>query len=156
MTDRCRAHTGSMFDPLPRGADLYLVAIVIGDWVDEKATAILRRCAEAVDPEGRVLIVEAVLDEALAGSFAMDLVMLTISEGRARTLAQLHAIVQTAGLELVRTYPMPSGRCALECARRGLLEATPACRQLYPASRVFRRTDFPNRPAGRRSRPRSE
>lgn len=121
LADRCGAQGGSMFDPLPRGADLYLVAIVIGDWIDEKATAILRRCAEAVDPGGRVLIVEAVLDETLAGSFAMDLIMLTISEGRARTLAQLRAIIQAAGLELVQTCPMPSGRYALECALPGHL-----------------------------------
>ena len=47
--------------------------------------------------------------------------VLTLSEGRARTLSQLRAIVEAAGLELVRTYPLPSGRYALECAPPGRL-----------------------------------
>ena len=52
-----------MFDPLPEGADVYIVSIVIGDRDDEKAAAILRRCAEAAGTRGRVLIVEALLEE---------------------------------------------------------------------------------------------
>lgn len=116
LAGRCRAQAGSMFDPLPRGADVYLLSIVIGDWKDEKAVAVLRRCAEAAGGSGRVLIVEAVLEGDPAASAAMDLVMLVVSEGRSRTVEQFRALFVAAGLELVRTYPMPSGRCVLECA----------------------------------------
>ena len=37
----------SFFDPLPAGADLYLLKSVLNDWPDEPTVAILRRCAEA-------------------------------------------------------------------------------------------------------------
>ena len=36
-----------LLDPLPAGADLYLLKSVLNDWADEPTVAILRRCAEA-------------------------------------------------------------------------------------------------------------
>jgi len=121
LADRCRAQAGSMFDPLPKGADVYILSIVIGDWDDENAVAILRRCAEAAGLSGRVLIVEAVLEEDPASSSAMDLVMLVVAEGRSRTIEQFRAIIEAAGLELVHCYSLLSGRYALECAVRARL-----------------------------------
>ncbi|HJZ98015.1 MAG TPA: methyltransferase [Candidatus Solibacter sp.] len=38
----------SFFDPLPAGADLYLLRGVINDWGDREAVRILRRCGDAV------------------------------------------------------------------------------------------------------------
>jgi precorrin-6B methylase 2 len=116
LADRCRAVAGSMFDPLPAGADVYLLSIVIGDWDDEKAAAILRRCADAAGPSGRVLIVEALLEDDAASSAAMDLLMLVLVEGRARTAEQFRAVIHAAGLELVHLHALPSGRCVIECA----------------------------------------
>jgi 2,7-dihydroxy-5-methyl-1-naphthoate 7-O-methyltransferase len=115
LAGRCRALAGSMFDPLPAGADAYLLSTVVGDWDDADAVAILRRCAEAAGSRGRVLIVEAVLEESAASS-AMDLIMLIIAEGRSRTLAQFRTLVEAAGMELVRYTSAPSGRCVIECA----------------------------------------
>lgn len=116
LAGRCRAQAGSMFDPLPAGADVYVLSTVIGDWDDTDAVAILRRCAEAAGPRGRVLIVETVLEESAAASSAMDLIMLVVAEGRSRTLAQFRALVEAAGMELVRYTSTPSGRCVIECA----------------------------------------
>jgi hypothetical protein len=114
LADRCRAQAGSMFDPLPAGADLYIVSIVIGDWEDAQATAILRRCAEAAGLRGRVLIVEALLEDDPVASSAMDLLMLIVTGGRSRTLEQFRALIEAAGLKLVRYSVTPTGRCFLE------------------------------------------
>lgn len=119
LADRCRAQAGSMFDPLPKGADVYLVSIVIGDWDDEKASAILRRCAEAAGPSGRVLIVESLLEENPASHTSMDLIRLVSLGARARTTQEVRAIVDAAGLELVQLHAHPSGSCVLECAAAG-------------------------------------
>lgn len=116
LADRCRAQSGSMFDPLPNGADAYILSMVIGDWDDTAAAAILRRCAEAAGRSGRVLIIESLLEGDLASSSAMDLLMLVVTGGRARTAEQFHAVIGAAGLEVVRIHSMPSGRCVLECA----------------------------------------
>ena len=51
VADRVTAVGQSFFDPLPAGADLYLLKNVLGDWPDREAMAILRRCAEAARPQ---------------------------------------------------------------------------------------------------------
>ncbi len=43
--DRVTVVGQSFFDPLPAGADLYLLKNVLGDWPDHEAMAILTRCA---------------------------------------------------------------------------------------------------------------
>src|SRR5690242_19389789 len=53
VADRATAVGQSFFDPLPAGADLYMLKSVLGDWPDREAQAILRRCAEAARPAGR-------------------------------------------------------------------------------------------------------
>lgn len=139
LAERCRAQAGSMFDPLPEGADVYLLSMVIGDWDDEKAAAVLRRCAEAaggahVDGrDGRVLILEAVLEDDPASSSAMDLLMLVLAEGRSRTAEQFRSVIHAAGLELVRVCSMPSGRCLFECVPAGRLELAHGCRSMEAA-----------------------
>ena len=57
VADRVSVVAQSFFDPLPVGADLYLLRKVINDWPDPQAIAILRRCAEAARPGGRVVSV---------------------------------------------------------------------------------------------------
>ena len=52
VAERVTAVGQSFFDPLPAGADLYLLKNVLGDWPDREAMAILRRCAEAARPAG--------------------------------------------------------------------------------------------------------
>jgi SAM-dependent methyltransferase len=47
LDGRCEVVGQSFFDPLPAGADAYLLSRVIHDWDDAAASAILRRCAEA-------------------------------------------------------------------------------------------------------------
>ena len=50
VADRATAVGQSFFDPLPAGADLYLLKGVLNDWPDREAAAILSRCAEAARP----------------------------------------------------------------------------------------------------------
>jgi 2,7-dihydroxy-5-methyl-1-naphthoate 7-O-methyltransferase len=71
----------SFFDPLPAGADLYLLKSVLSDWPDPEATAILRRCAEAARPAGCVVVLSGVSpDEGIGPSPA--LLMLVLVGGR--------------------------------------------------------------------------
>ena len=47
VAERVTAVGQSFFDPLPAGADLYLLKNVLGDWPDRETMATLRRCTEA-------------------------------------------------------------------------------------------------------------
>src|SRR6266540_2004181 len=50
VADRVTTVGQSFFDPLPAGADLYLLRKVLNDWPDRETNAILRRCGEADRP----------------------------------------------------------------------------------------------------------
>ena len=56
VADRVTTVGQSFFNPLPGGADLYILKSILSDWPDREATAILRRCAEAARPSGRVVV----------------------------------------------------------------------------------------------------
>jgi hypothetical protein len=99
--ERCEIVTGSFFEPLPAGADGYLLSGVLHDWDDLHALQILRRCAEAAGTTGRVLVIEAGLLEDGAASglrTEMDLRMLAYTGGRERTFGDLEQLAADAGL----------------------------------------------------------
>lgn len=99
LGDRGRAVTGSLFGPLPPGAGGYLLARVLHDWSDDDVRRILRTCAEAAGDSGRVLVIEDV-DPDRPVSTNMDLRMLAYFLGRERTLPELTALAEDAGLRL--------------------------------------------------------
>jgi 2,7-dihydroxy-5-methyl-1-naphthoate 7-O-methyltransferase len=113
VADRVDANAQSFFDPLPAGADLYVLKSVIADWPDAEATAILRRCAEAARaarPPGRVVVMGGATPE--AGSD--DLLMLVLVGGKERTVEEFRALAGAAGLTVTRTGQQPSGRFLVE------------------------------------------
>jgi len=101
VAERCEIVVGSFFGPLPAGADAYLLSGVVHDWDDEHALAIVRRCAEAAGPTGRVLVIEEGLNEHGAGAelrTEMNLRMLAYTGGRERTLGEFERLAAHAGL----------------------------------------------------------
>jgi hypothetical protein len=74
LGDRARVRPGSFFEPLPPGADAYLLCDVLHNWDDEHAHTILARCVEAAHSASRILIIEAVAGQLAASE--SDLVML--------------------------------------------------------------------------------
>src|SRR5262249_38943217 len=106
---------GSFFDPLPTGADAYLLSRIIHDWDDASATAILRRCAEAAAGTGRVLIVESVAGEDSAGFEEMNLRMLVLVGGRERTVDDYSALAASAGLRVAAVHAAKGRHVIIEC-----------------------------------------
>ena len=114
VTDRVKTVGQSFFDPLPAGADLYLLRSVLHDWPDPEATAILKRCAEAVRPDGRVVVLNGVSPDE-AGSPPQALLMMVLLGGRERSLTEFRALAETAGLVVQATERQASGRFIVEC-----------------------------------------
>lgn len=97
--DRLELAPGSFFDPLPAGADVYLLSSVINDWNDTDATAILRRCAEAAGTNGRVVVLGHLYeDQAAKAAGGTNLMMLVLVGGKERTRGQLYDVARAAGL----------------------------------------------------------
>jgi SAM-dependent methyltransferase len=114
VADRVTVVGQSFFDPLPPGADLYLLKSVLVDWPDREAATILRRCADAARPAGRVVVVGGVTPDE-EGPPPPDLLMLVLVGGKQRTLAGFRALAAAGGLEVRAAVRQPSGRFCVEC-----------------------------------------
>jgi 2,7-dihydroxy-5-methyl-1-naphthoate 7-O-methyltransferase len=119
LDGRCEVVGQSFFDPLPPGADAYLLNRVIHDWDDAAATAILRRCAEAAGSTGRVLVVESQGSPRDDAGFAeMNLRMLVLAGGRERTLDGYSALAADAGLRVTAVHDITERDLIIECQGR--------------------------------------
>ena len=112
LDDRTEVTAGSFFDPLPPGADAYLLFDVLHNWDDEHAHRILARCVEAARPTGRVLVVEGVGGR--RADSESDLAMLVIFGGRERRLEEFHALAASHGLLLDTVTDLTDQRCLLD------------------------------------------
>lgn len=117
LADRTETVAGNFFDPLPGGADVYLLSNILHDWCDEDALRILRRCADAAGATGRTLIADRVVDQAEDSALVttLDLRMLVLLGGRERTFAEWLALVGGAGLRVVSTERRDGGATLLSC-----------------------------------------
>jgi O-methyltransferase len=116
LDGQCDIAGQSFFDPLPAGADVYLLSRVIHDWDDAAATAILRRCAEAAGSGGRVLVIESHATDGDPAAFAeMNLRMLVLAGGRERTIDDYSALAAGAGLRVSAVRKMTERHVIIEC-----------------------------------------
>ncbi|WP_410673036.1 methyltransferase [Amycolatopsis sp. cmx-4-68] len=112
LADRAEAIAGSFFDPLPAGAEAYVLSDILHNWDDEHAHRILARCTEAARPAGRILVVEPVGGRR-AGT-DMDLAMLVIFGGRERRVEEFRELASAHGLVLDAVTDVSDGRSLLE------------------------------------------
>jgi hypothetical protein len=106
LDHRADAVTGSFFDALPAGADGYLLSSILHNWDDAAAARIMRRCADAAQTTGRVLVVDYFNDQTVQTEG--DLRMLAYFGGRQHTLEQLADLAGAVGLHI--TSVTPAGR----------------------------------------------
>jgi len=116
---RCRVEGGDFFSEVPAGADAYLLRHVIHDWQDDAAMVILRNCREAMNPNGRILVVEYVIPPGNGLSFGkwLDLMMLLVG-GRERTEVEFRGLFAAAGLHLKNVVQTGAGVSLLEGTKR--------------------------------------
>ncbi len=105
LSDRCEVVGGDFFASVP-AADAYVLRHVIHDWHDDEAISILRNCRNAMNPDGRILVVESVIPPMNEPSFGkwLDLMMLIV-DGYERTREQYEQLFSKAGLRLNRVVP---------------------------------------------------
>lgn len=111
---------GDFFQSVPAGGDCYLLKHIIHDWSDDQSVQILRNIAGAMNPDGRVIVVDAVMPESVEPHPAkfMDINMLAMTEGGCeRTEREFSQLFQRAGLKLVKVHHIPSPVCLIEAAK---------------------------------------
>lgn len=117
VTERAAFAGGDFFEAVPGGFDLATMFAVLHDWDDDSCVAILRRTAEALEPGGRILVVEKPLPDHGGADFAKasDLVMLVLGDGgRERDAAHYQELFTRAGLRLRSRTTLPSLFAAFE------------------------------------------
>jgi predicted O-methyltransferase YrrM len=115
FADRTEVIGGDFFAEVPR-ADLYLLKFILHDWDDEHAVKILRRCREAMEPGGRIAIFEIVVGDDGQDSIGtlFDLNMLTMVNGKERSLEEFDALLQRAGLRRTAVLTADSPQSVIE------------------------------------------
>jgi C-methyltransferase len=88
-------------DPLPR-ADAYVLMEVLHDWGDPEAAKILASVHDAAPSGATLLIIENVLGSEITDvrGHLLDVIMLTFTGGRERTLDQFDVLLATGGFRL--------------------------------------------------------
>jgi O-methyltransferase/methyltransferase family protein len=109
LAERSRALAGDFFTRVP-DADIYLLKHILHDWNDTQGVRILEKCRRAMQPGGRVIIIEALLGEMGEPGFApfSDLNMMVMAPGRERTLVEYCALLAAAGLRHHKNSPIRS------------------------------------------------
>ena len=107
VIERCDIVGGSFFETVPEGADAYLMRVVIHDWEDDEAIAILKVCRHAMGETAKLLLIERLIappNEMPAAKFG-DLNMLVLPGGRERTREEFSDLFARSGFELTRVFP---------------------------------------------------
>lgn len=116
VANRCEIVSGNFFETVPN-ADCMLLKTIIHDWNDEKSIEILTNCRKSLNPGGKIILVEQVVEEpySLMALF-YDLHMQVMLGGAERTRDEFISLFEAAGLKLERIIPMPSPMKLLEIA----------------------------------------
>lgn len=99
---RCEIVGGNFFaDALPAG-DIHIMSQILHDWSDERCLEILVNCRRAMTTDGRLLIIERVLDDSplanLPMNYLSDMQMMVLFPGaKERTLAEFSELFRRAG-----------------------------------------------------------
>lgn len=111
LASRCRLVAGDCRDSVPVPADLYLIRHVLHMWEDQTCVGILRNCAAAANPGARVVVIEQLITEGAGGQYValLDLHMLAVGGGRARTRQDFSRLFEEAGIGLNRVVQTASG-----------------------------------------------
>jgi predicted O-methyltransferase YrrM len=103
LTDRLQFAPGDMFtDAVPEGCDVALLSNVLHDWDEAECRKLVRRCADALPPGGRVIVHDVFLNDALDGPLPVALysaALFSVTEGRAYSAAEYGAMLRDAGFK---------------------------------------------------------
>src|SRR2546423_13373660 len=113
MMDRCTLASGDMFSAVPAGGDAYIMKHIIHDWPDDVCIKILKACRKGVNPGGKLLVVDNVIqpgNDFAPGKF-LDLQMLIFPGGWERNEKQFRDFFSAAGGGVSPANPTAVSEC---------------------------------------------
>lgn len=108
LAARTRFEACDFFRAIPPGSRAYVMKNVMHDWNDAQASEILRNVRCAVPDDGALVLIEYGVGDANSPSLGkmVDLVMLTITGGKERTVDEHRALLAAAGFRVNTAIPV--------------------------------------------------
>jgi len=116
VMDRCTLSSGDMFSSVPAGTDAYIMKHIIHDWPDDVCINILKACRKSINPGGKLLVVDNVIqpgNDFAPGKF-LDIQMLIFPGGCERTEKQFRDLFAVSGWQLSRVIPTAAPESIVE------------------------------------------
>ena len=116
VSDRVTIKAGDFFKSVPAGGDAYVLSHIIHDWNETQCLAILGHVRKAMNPGGRLLLVEMVLPpgDAPHPGKMLDMTMLVAVGGQERTEAEYDLLLNKASFRLARVVQTNSAVSVIE------------------------------------------
>jgi hypothetical protein len=117
LTDRVELMLGDVLAEIPVAADLYLLNCVLAQWDDTAAGKILANIRRAMPDGAKLAIIERLLPDRAGddpAAIMLDLHMMAITGGRARSLHEFEELLSAAGFSLAHTTATRSGLTLME------------------------------------------
>lgn len=116
---RISIDSGSFFDRVPSGGQVYMLVRVLHDWSDADCIRILQRCRQAMAHNAILLVGEHMLEPDPAKGrridYLTDMQMMTMfGSARQRSAQELQALLGQAGFDLVQVVATASSVSLLE------------------------------------------
>ncbi len=121
FAERLQTATGSFFETVPLGGDLYTMSQILHDWNDADCLKILGTLRAALRPGTRLLVIERLLEVEASRSNPMtylsDINMMVNLQGRERTFQEFTGLLTQTGFSELRVIRTRSSFCILETVR---------------------------------------
>jgi hypothetical protein len=120
VNDRIKTIPGSFFESAPGGAEIYLLKNILHNWSEEDCIKILENIRNVLPENGKILILEMVIEEDNKPSFGklIDIQMMVfMQQGKERTRKEYEALLTKAGLSINRIIPTISPLSIIEAIR---------------------------------------
>jgi hypothetical protein len=106
---------GNFFEAVP-SADLYVLKQLLHDWHDDECLQILRNIRAAINPGGRLAVIDHLLAEVPTPDEgqATDISMMVWDTGRERKQLEFEALFAVSGFRLDRISRNPNGHSVIE------------------------------------------
>lgn len=110
VADRAELAAGDFFEKVPPGADAYLLKTILHDWDTPRAQRVVEVVAQAMRPDSRMVVLEAVPlpGDAYDIGKVMDIKQLVLFGGHARTEEEFRDLFGRAGLALTKVVRTPT------------------------------------------------
>jgi len=108
VVERLQIVGGSFFDEVPPGGDFYILSLILHNWPEQEAMAILERCRSAIKRDGRLIVLDQIVPDGVPPASMSDLNMLVNCGALERTEGEWRALLAHSGFRVVRIAQTPS------------------------------------------------